>query len=258
MAAPAPLTLARQATQHEDDVYGVYSVAGPFDLAEGGKLGIQFKTVLGQLIRGVRVTNVREGGLIARWNEDKPDSKQIVAGVHIFEWNGKTGRARDLFGVIKDLPSDLRLNILTGPRHHMGIQQALERIFHTFDLDDSGELSLDEFSQVTSVVAMEIGEELDEDGVEVADANGDGTLSLEEFFEYTTSMFEPLNLPLDALAVVLEGLADRQEASLDPNAAALLRTRTPRTMGAFAKLQQMRGVPMEVEDASSDGSGDEA
>lgn len=230
--------------------------AGPFDLSGSGKLGIQFKTVLDKANPGVKVISVQSTGLIAEWNASHEATEQILPGVHICEWSGQTGRARDLFNTIKEGKSDLRLVALTGLRHHLGIEKALERVFHIFDVSGSGDLDLEEFAHVAMQVALEVGEELDEDGMEVADKNGDGKLSFDEFFDYTISMFETANLPLDALEVVLESLARRQEESLDPNAS-LQRAPTTRTFKAFAKLQESRAGKVVTEELS-DGSGDEA
>lgn len=227
---------------------------GPLDLSNSARLGIRFQTVLNGLHTGVKVIGIKSEGCIAEWNSRHPELKRVVPGVHILEWNGKTGRARDLFDVIKEKHSDLRLTVLTGPRHHLGIAQALERVFHTFDADGSGELSLDEFETVATQVALEVGEELDEDGLAVADKNGDGMMSLDEFFDYTISMFESADFDLEALEVVLTGLAQRQEHSLDPNAS-LARGASSRTFKAFAQLQEGRGGK---EEEDSEGSGDEA
>lgn len=225
---------------------------GPFDMSNQAKLGIRFQTVFGPH-KGVKVISVKSEGLIAEWNSRHPALERVVPGVHILDWSGKTGRARDLFGAIKAKQSDLRLTLLTGPRHHLGIEEALKRVFHLFDTDDSGELSLEEFEEVAMLVALEVGEELDEDGLAVADKNGDGTLSLDEFFDYTISMFESAGFDIDALELVLDGLARRQEQSRDPNAV-LERAASSRTIKALEQLQKGRGEAIE----ESDGSGDEA
>lgn len=188
-----------------------YEFEAVFQVTPGRKLGFVFQTSA-EPATGVTVISLKDGGQISEWNSVRPAPQQIISGVNVVSWNGQTGTARHLSAAIKQSEGEIRLRCLTGPRHHPGVRQALQRVFDGFDFDRSNALSLDEFGVAATKVALEVGQELDEDGVEVADADGSGMLDFEEFFDYNIGIFEKAGYRVEALANVLNRLANRTKA----------------------------------------------
>jgi len=56
----------------------------------------------------VLITQVKEGGIIAKWNDDNPTQKIEVMD-RILEVNGKTGKGQDIVNMIKKAPKSTRV-----------------------------------------------------------------------------------------------------------------------------------------------------
>jgi len=237
----------------------VYQVEAVFRVPRGQKLGLTFQTAKAPAT-GVTVLSLKDEGVISEWNKAHPAHERIVSGVNIVSWNGQSGTARHFYAAIQECDGEIRLLCLTGPRHHPGIRRALQRVYNCFDVDRSNSLSLQEFGTASMQIALETGAELDEDGVEVADEDGSGILDFGEFFEYNVTIFEKAGFRVEALANVLNRLANRTKAKagrqsmvkssksfFDPSVEDLC-------IEAYELLDER---PTQEAEVSSDGSADE-
>eukprot|EP00927_Polykrikos_kofoidii_P068673 TRINITY_DN64001_c0_g1_i1.p1 TRINITY_DN64001_c0_g1~~TRINITY_DN64001_c0_g1_i1.p1 ORF type:complete len:570 (-),score=129.44 TRINITY_DN64001_c0_g1_i1:46-1722(-) len=113
--------------------------------------------------------------------------------------------------------------VAMGPRYHLGIRQALKRIFTLYDTSGDSALTPEEWVAAQKVVALEIGDDIDEAWVDeaafsAADVNGDGVLQLSEFLESSFTMFEGLkrrsNEILDTLQRVVSVLENQRKGKI--------------------------------------------
>lgn len=107
-----------------------------------------------------------------------------------------------------------------GARYHKGIRQLLRRMFSLFDRSGDGVLAPDEWIVAQKVVAMEIGDDIDEEWIgeasfKAADTNNDGVLDEQEFLEVSFSMFDGSTRRTDACMVILERIVASLEEQRD-------------------------------------------
>lgn len=161
-----------------------------FDVPLDRALGIQFETCAETRAHSV-VTSVEPGSVVADWNASCEPGREIARGAHLLEVNGVQAPAHEQHAeLLRSKGKEVKLLMRIGYKYNEEIRVALAEVYKHADEDLSGLLSLDEFNACVTLVALELGMELDEEGIEAADADGSGYLDAEEFLTYSFALCE--------------------------------------------------------------------
>jgi hypothetical protein len=220
-----------------------------FELPEDRGLGIRFVQSAETGSHSI-VTFVQPGGVMSAWNASCPPGKEVDCGAHLLEVNGVSGSAQELHEeLVRSRGHQVKLLMRIGHRYNDKIRTALEEVYKHADEDQSGVLSLGEFNACITLVALQLGQELDEDGVEAADEDGSGYLDFQEFLTYSFALCERCQQSPDFLLGMFRRVIAEIEHLRNPEAGTAPRLAPSQSRMEAALLESYGG---EVDDDGDD------